>query len=110
MYTDSTPPEWNCPGQDSPMTTINDTPGNTFSDSGTLTSWLVRLGAPPLDVGLSYRVHMGPADTTAPASPTKVTVFICNHGTILAQASEVTRVSSQMAAVAAAHHAFRELP
>lgn len=91
------------------MTTLHDTPGNTFSDSSTLTSWLIRLGAPPIGEGRSYRVHMGPADTSAPVSPTKVTVFIVEKGAPIAQASEITRVDSQMAAVAAARHAFEEL-
>lgn len=90
------------------MTTLHDTPGNTFSDSSTLTGWLVRLGAPQLPPGLSYRVHMGPSSADMHC-PTRVTVFICEGGTVLAQSSEVTRVSSQMAAVAAAHHAHRDL-
>lgn len=91
------------------MTTLHDSPDNTFSDSSTLTAWLVRLGAPQLGPGSFYRVHMGPADTSAPVSPTKVTVSICRGVTVLAQASEITRVDSQMAAIAAARHAFQEL-
>lgn len=97
--------------QDRRMTTSSDTTAtNTFSTGQDLTGWLTRLGAPELADGQTYRLHLGPADSTAERSPTKVTVSIYEGGAVVAQAAEITRVSSQMAAVAAAHHAFRELP
>lgn len=92
------------------MTTSSDTTAtNTFSTGQDLTGWLTRLGSPKLADGQTYRLHLGPADPSAERSPTKVTVYIYEAGEVVAQASEITRVSSQMAAVAAAHHAFREL-
>lgn len=85
------------------------TPDTTFSDGQRLTGWLVRLGAPPLPAGHSYRILIEPQDRAAQYSPSRVTVSIHNGDTVVAQATEVTRVSSDMAALAAARHAHQEL-
>lgn len=84
---------------------------NTFSTGQNLSGWLIRLGAPELPEGLTYRLLLEPADRGAAVSPTKVTAFILDGDgdTVLAQASEITRVDSALAAVAAARHASEEL-
>lgn len=89
------------------MTTQAHSP-HTFSDGQRLTGWLERVGAPKLPDGHTYRVLLQPQVTDAQYSPSKVTVFIYDGDTTIAQATEVTRVSSDMAAVAAARHAFEQ--
>lgn len=82
---------------------------NTFSTGQNLSGWLIRLGAPELPAGHTYRLRLEPADRTAAVSPTKVTAYIYDGDQLVAQASEITRVDSALAAVAAARHASQEL-
>lgn len=82
---------------------------NTFSTGHNLSEWLIRLGAPELPEGHTYRLLLAPADPSAHASPTRVTALIMEGDVVRAESSEITRVDSSMAAVAAARHAFQEL-
>lgn len=92
---------------DNVMTTSSDTTAtHTFSTGQNLSGWLTRLGAPALPEGHTYRLLLEPADRNADHSPTKVTAFIYAGDVLVGQASEITRVDSSMAAVAAARHAF----
>lgn len=90
------------------MTTTRDTE-NTYSDGHTLTGWLVKLGAPAPIPGVSYRIATRTVGD-GPGAPTEVTITVHNgmSNRVEARATELTRVGVDMAAVAAAHHAYEE--
>lgn len=78
----------------------------TFSDGSTLTQWLVSKGAPALPPGCRYRLLIN--DVRQPQTPL-VTAQIFRDNDLLSEYTEVTRVSVDMAARAAALHAYEGL-
>lgn len=82
---------------------------NTFSNGESLTEWLVRLGAPALPPRHRYKLfvdaeHQGPRMVKV-----EIQKSHRDEWTTLTTYTETTRVSVDMAAVAAAKHAYEGL-
>ena len=89
------------------MVSIADRPDDQqFSDGSTLTGWLVKLGAPALPEGQSYRLEFAEGGYFNPME-VKATIRRREHGLIydVASYTERTRSNVMGAAVAAAKRA-----
>ena len=85
------------------ITTIID--DQSFSDGSNLTEWMVRRGAPELPHGFRYRLVVNDRSNRGPL----VTAQIFEGGMLHSEYTEVTRVSVNMAAIAAAKYAYEDI-